>query len=140
MKLTPQQTLFKEYYLDPASETFGNARGSAIRAGFSEDYASKITAKRDGKALDWVSEIVRDFNRLRKAEERLDEVLNLPLDEPHYLKAVVDVSKMVSKGMAKHKYSERVEQDITSGGKPIPIINVQGNDSNAEDSQATQED
>jgi phage terminase small subunit len=41
---TPQQELFLEYYLIPGSPTFANAYQSAIKAGYSESTAIKITA------------------------------------------------------------------------------------------------
>ena len=117
MELTPQQLQFKEFYLNPNSETFGNAKRSAIRAGYDEEYASQITAR--GTA--WMLEIVRDYERLQKAEKVLDKTLEMEADDPAKLRIQTDVAKFVAKGMAKHKYSERVEKDITSGGQPINL-------------------
>lgn len=39
--------------------------------------------------------------------------------------------------LTKHGYTDKQETDITSGGKPIPIMNVQRNDSDEEDSKAS---
>ena len=37
--------MFKQFFLDPTSSTFWNVRGSAIRAGFSTEYANNITVQ-----------------------------------------------------------------------------------------------
>lgn len=123
MGLNPQQLLFKECYLDPGSETFGNAKGSALAAGYSEDYALNITRSKNT----WVSELVRDMDRLSKAEMALDEALSLPIDketEDRISTAILEkktkVAMFVAKGMAKHKYSERVEQ-TGADGKDLQI-------------------
>lgn len=39
---TPKQALYIKYYADPKSATFGNARQSALRAGYTENYANRI--------------------------------------------------------------------------------------------------
>lgn len=41
---TPQQTKFMEHWLDPRSETFGNAHKSALLAGYNERYAAQIAS------------------------------------------------------------------------------------------------
>jgi len=117
MELTPQQSQFKEFYLDPKSETFGNAYRSALRADYSDEYSKNITSH----GTDWLSEIIRDYERLQKAEKVLDKTLEMEADDPAKLRIQTDVAKFVAKGMAKHKYSERVEKDITSGGQPINL-------------------
>jgi hypothetical protein len=43
-ELKPKQALFVSYYTSRKSETFGNATRSAIKAGYGEAYARKITA------------------------------------------------------------------------------------------------
>lgn len=45
--------------------------------------------------------------------------------------------------LTKHGYSDKIEQDVTSGGKPIPILgnlNVPTNNRNPEDSQIIEAD
>jgi hypothetical protein len=45
--------------------------------------------------------------------------------------------------LTKHGYSDKVEQDVTSGGKPIPILasmNVSTNDSDNQDSETQEKD
>ena len=50
---TTRQVKFIDAYMDPKSDTFGNSYQSAIKAGFSESYASQIMKPSVG--LDWVS-------------------------------------------------------------------------------------
>lgn len=70
----PRQQLFLAYYLDPKSTTFSNALQSAVRAGFSLEYAENIMAKMP----DWLAEKVGNSRMLMKAERNLDEALDLP--------------------------------------------------------------
>lgn len=72
--LSPQQALFLQLYYDPKSPTWGNARGSAMAAGFGEAYANQITYK---KPAWWVG-MVRTQNLMDKIEQHFDEVLSLP--------------------------------------------------------------
>lgn len=48
--LTPQQELFLAEYTNPKSLNFGNAKQSAIKAGYSETYAENMT----GQLPDWL--------------------------------------------------------------------------------------
>lgn len=54
---TPQQNTFMEAWLQPSSPTFSNAYQSALKAGYSEYYAQKLTAADTGNA--WIGEYVR---------------------------------------------------------------------------------
>jgi len=116
MALNPQQILFKEAYLNPDSPTFSNAYRSALQAGYEDEYAKNITSKGN----DWMAEIVRDKERVTKAESRLDEILNLDLEDPNKLRAVSDISKFVTSRLAKDKYSDRQEH-TGPGGKELTI-------------------
>ena len=124
--MLPQRQLFKELYLNPESDTFGNASASAREAGFSESYAKRITSPDAG--LEWVSEIIRDHNRLQKAERVLDECLDMDITnskivgeevydfkDSGLLRVKQDTAKFVAKGMAKQKYSERQEIAAPNG-------------------------
>ena len=76
-KLDPRQALLLAYLLDPKSQTFGNYRGSAILAGYEENYADQMSA--DPPA--WLVGRVRNtqqFRMLEKAERNLNEMLDLP--------------------------------------------------------------
>lgn len=119
--LTPQQENFLAYYTDPRSETFSNATQSAVKAGYSQEYADNITSL----LPDWLSESMGDSKRLKLAEKRLDQILGL---EPVNDEGQVDNSlianqmkaiNLVAKGIGKSKYSERTDVDLTSAGEPI---------------------
>lgn len=53
-KNTPKQNNFLKYWLTPNEPTFGNAYQSALKAGFSNNYAKIITS--DAQGLEWVKE------------------------------------------------------------------------------------
>lgn len=72
--LNPQQALFMSYYSSPDSPTWCNAKQSAIRAGFSEEYASRITYVRPA----WMSDFVSQQSFIKKIEGTFDEVMNMP--------------------------------------------------------------
>ena len=61
------------FYTDPSSATFGDVKNSAIRAGYSEQYADNITNLRPKWLL--VS-MGRRERMLVKAERNLDEALD----------------------------------------------------------------
>lgn len=73
--LTPQQSLFLKYYYDTGSPTRGDAKNSAIAAGFSEEYSSTITYKRPK----WWSVLVGQENSVKDLiEQHIVETLTLP--------------------------------------------------------------
>lgn len=119
--LDPRQKLCWEYYVNPKSETFGNALQSAIKAGYEEDYAAQITV------TEWFKEKVRRLNLLGKAEKVLDETLDLPkqIDEKGKIdsslqKVKLDAAKFVASTQGKSEgYSTKQEIDHTSGGEKI---------------------
>jgi hypothetical protein len=120
--LTPQQENFLAYYTDPKSDTFSNAYKSALKAEYSEEYSQNIT----GQMPDWLSDSISDARRLKKAEKRLDQILDMePIDESgkpdnsliaNQMKAI----NLVAKGLGKSKYSERQEHTGTDG-QPLLI-------------------
>ena len=70
----PRKALFLQLYLDRESPTFGNAKQSAIQAGYDEDYASQITYQRPK----WFLEFLRQQQFVDLAEAHLREVLMMP--------------------------------------------------------------
>lgn len=72
--LTEQQALFLNYYYDSESPTWYNAKQSAIKAGFGENYACQITYRKP----DWWLDMVRRSPLIGKIEQHFDEVMNLP--------------------------------------------------------------
>lgn len=131
--LDPRQKLCWDLYINPKSETFGNALRSAVKAGYEEDYANQITTTA------WFIDKLRRLNMLSKAEKVLDETLELPaIDKEgnpdaalHRLK--LDAGKFIAKTLGKDEgYSDRTEH-TGAGGKdliPKPIMDVQRDDSN----------
>lgn len=120
--LKPQQEKFLQYYTDPKSETFSNATQSAIKAGYTQSYADNITTL----LPDWLLESIGDMKMLRKAEKRLNQILDL---EPVNDEGAIDNSlianqmkaiNLVAKGIGKAKYSERIEQ-TGKDGQPLVI-------------------
>ena len=117
MELTPQQQLFLKNYLDPKSETWSNATQSAIKAGYSPDYADNIMALMP----DWLSGSIGKYKRmLDKAEIRLEASLDSD-DE----KLAQDTAKFIAKTIGKQVYSERQELTGKDGKDlPTPIIQL----------------
>lgn len=120
--LDPRQKLCLESYINPKSETFGNARQSAIKVGYELDYADQITS------ATWFKDKLRRLNMLGKAENVLDKTLTYEvMDEKgkidtQLLKVQTDVAKHITKTLGKDEgYSERTE--ITGkDGQSILII------------------
>ena len=108
-ELNPQQISFLKYYTDPTSETFSDAKNSAIKAGYSEEYAENITHLMP----DWLSESIgRRKRMLVKAEKNLEDVLDLGVSDKTVLSEVMKASVFIAKTQAKNEgYSERTEME-----------------------------
>jgi hypothetical protein len=109
--LDPRQTAFKQYYIDPNSPSFANARGSAIRAGFSEQYADNITVQQPA----WLGDMLQETHVVRAemlalSERNLKNVVSEPKPEDKDLKKLwVQTSQYVSGTLGKEFYSTRSE-------------------------------
>ncbi len=122
--LTPQQEAFLSYYINPKSETFGNARASALKAGYSENYANNITVSMP----EWLLENVGKSKMIKKAEKNLDEMLDMPIEvlkfgdkdivktDPSLIKIKQDTSKFVVERLDKNNWSQRQEHTGKDGG------------------------
>jgi len=108
----PRQQVFLKYYLDPKSKLFANAYQSALKAGYSQEYAKTILSQ----DLDWLSDSIRDESLIKKAERNLDIFLE---GENEKIKA--DITKFVLSRLNKKKYSERIEQ-TGADGKDLGVI------------------
>lgn len=106
-EFSPKQLAFFNAYFNPKSDTFGNGLQSALKAGYSENYAHQIT----GITSAWLEEgKKRRTKMLGKAERNLDEVLDYSSEDNELLKIKIDVSKFVAKTLGKDEgYSERTE-------------------------------
>lgn len=107
----PRVDIFKQFYLRPDSYTFMNVRQSALRAGYSEQYANNITTQ----APKWWTELVQssDYTRakmLNAAENNLYQVVSEEMHEDASHKRIqTDVSKYVTERLGKDHYSTRSE-------------------------------
>lgn len=129
--LTPQQEAFLSYYTNPKSDTFSNAKQSAIKAGYSDSYADSIT----DFMPDWLWESMGDMQKLRRAEKNLTEVQNLPIiDEQgkvdtNLLDKRTKVDMFIAERLGKHKYSTRQELTGKDGEKlEISVVKYEDND------------
>jgi hypothetical protein len=109
-KEDPRTTVFKMFFLDPRSATFWNVRGSAIRAGYKEDYASNITNRKPK----WWVELLEsaEFNRaemLWQAEKNLRKTLSQEPQNDTQEKIRHDATKFVAERVGKDFYSTRQE-------------------------------
>ena len=123
MDLTPQQEAFLKEYTNPKSPLFGNALQSALKAGYSQEYAESITYKMP----DWLSENVGKAKLVQKAERNLDMALDGLLDDPEKGAKVIQhkASEFVLKTLKKDIYSERTELTGKDGKDlPTPIIQL----------------
>ena len=111
----PRQQLFLSHYLDPKSSTFSNAYQSAIKAGYEHEYAKTIL----NQDTDWLSESIRDHNRLKRAENRLDQIIDLePVDEEGKIDNSLVANQLKAIGIVtktSKKYSDK--QDVEHSGK-----------------------
>jgi hypothetical protein len=132
MVLNPQQAEFLANYTNPNSDTFGNAKQSALKAKYSEEYSDNIMALMP----DWLESNIGDYRRLIKAEKVLDKVLEMDAVDTEgkldnqLLKTQTDVAKFVGSTIGKKKYSTRNELTGVNGAelKGITIIKNYGSE------------
>ena len=123
MELTPQQEAFLKEYINPKSPLFGNALQSALKAGYSQEYAESITYKMP----EWLSENVGKAKLVLKAERNLDMALDGLLDDPEKGGKPLQykASEFTLKALKKEEYSERTELTGKDGKDlPTPIVNL----------------
>jgi hypothetical protein len=107
--LDPRQKLCWELYITPETDYFGNAYQSAVKAGYEEKTALRITT------ADWFVEKVRRLNLLGKAEKVLNKTLDYETEadgkvQTDLLRVQTDVAKFIAKTQGKNEgYSERTE-------------------------------
>lgn len=107
---TPQQEQFFKNYLDPRSDTWGNATQSAIKAGYTEDSASNITT------IQWFKEVMEDNKLLQKALDNLWEFMG----DDSNKNIQWDANKFVLSTIGKNKFSTRQEIVGKDGKDLIP--------------------
>lgn len=140
-QLDPRQKLCWEAYVNPKSPTFANAKQSAIKAGYEEDYADQITSS------EWFKGKLRRLNMLSKGEEVLEQTLEVehivpmismfgPVIDPKtkepfkrvdtgILKIKQDSAKFITSTLGKNEgYSTRTEHTGADGEDlTITIVN-----------------
>lgn len=125
----PRQQLFLANYLNMESPTWSNALQSALKAGYSQEYAENITAQMPT----WLLESLGNNKRLQKAERVLDKTLEMDAVDQEgkldnqLLKTQTDVAKFVASTVGKRIYSTRTEHTGENGGAiTIKSVNYGG--------------
>lgn len=106
MELTPQQELFLKGYLDPQSETFSNAKQSALQAGYKKEYAENIT----NLMPQWLREGLQDTGLISKALSNLSDFIDSSSDDSVDKKIKYDASKFVLERL-NPKFKQKSELD-----------------------------
>jgi hypothetical protein len=119
----PQKKLFWDLYLNPSSDTFGNATRSAVMSGWTETDASNVSQQ------GWFKNGIRREAMKDKAEGVLSDMLDLPstvtkvvkgetfvVDEPAMVKIKQDTAKYITSTLMKKHYSTRTENTGANGG------------------------
>lgn len=119
--LDPRQKLCWELYVNPKSETFGNAFKSGLKAGYEESYCRTILE------TEWLREKVLRLNLLGKAEKVLNKTLDYSTEDEEgkvkvdLLRVQTDVAKTVVTTLGKDEgYSTRSELTGKDGDALIP--------------------
>lgn len=137
-EFTPRQRDFIRFYFSPKEKTFGNALQSALKAGYTREYAESILCK----DLVWLADFVGKKKRLlTKAENALEETLDMPVEvqriegygedkevivrtEPALVKIKQDTAKFIAETVGKEEgYSKRTEL-TGKDGKAIEINQI----------------
>lgn len=119
MDLNDQQATFLKAYTDPKSPTWSNYRQSALKAGYSEEYADNLSSLMP----DWLSANIGKSNLLQKANKNLEMALDGLLDDSK--KGAKNIqwkaTEMVQKGLNKTDFGDKQQIDI-KGELIIPAI------------------
>jgi hypothetical protein len=108
----PRQLKCLALYRNPNSDTFSNLKASALKAGYSVDYADTLSVVNPL----WLSASVKsDVDRVVKAEQYIDEVMNIQINVKSKIgvdvaRLKLDVTRLILKTLARQKYSEEKEQ------------------------------
>ena len=98
----PRQQVFLAAYINPSSNTFSNAKQSALDAGYSLEYANTITAQMPK----WLSDNIRLPNILKKAENNVAKFLADDYKENDKIKADMTKFALSNLGKAWNKNSQ----------------------------------
>jgi len=115
--LNPLQEAFLFAYMNPDSETFSNARQSALKAGYTETYANNITYL----LPKWLLERMGDSDLLAKAEKNLEKAMRIDVTDEKIGDRALRASTFVAERLGKKRYSTKTETDVTSNGETLTI-------------------
>ena len=119
--LNPQQEQFLSYYLNPKSETWSNKTQSAIKAGYSQEYADNI-----GSLMPkWLEEALNDNSLMEKAMKNLSDFIG----DSENKNLQWDATKFTLSRLGKSKFSERQEH-TGADGKDLTINVIKYNEHN----------
>lgn len=107
MELNEQQITFLKAYTDPKSPTWSNALQSALKAGYSQEYAESITAQMPN----WLSENLGNVKLLQKANKNLEMALDGLLDDPEKGAKQIQykATEFVQKGLNRQTFGDKQE-------------------------------
>ncbi len=132
----PRQVDFLIFYLDPKSETYGNALQSGLRAKFSQEYSENITRKMPS----WLNEEIGRLNFMKKVEDHFNEILEMPVTKKVFkgkgknrkatitydvkrIKEKTDVSKFVASTLGRKRYGPH-DDSVLPPLQTLIIINA----------------
>jgi hypothetical protein len=110
----PQQQAFLSYYLDPKSDTFGNAYRSGLRAGYPEGYSKMILYNKPA----WLMDNLTRMNMLVKAERNLDRALDIDVMDEVIGDRALKATFFVAEKLGKEIYGRNEEE----GGNVTKIL------------------
>jgi len=107
---------FLQDYLNPKSQTFGNAYQSAINAGFTKTYSTNMASRNP----DWMLENVNRATMVAKAERNLDHFLDLDEEDNGKLRVKFDTTKFVAERLNRKVYGE--EKDSVDNSVKVLVV------------------
>lgn len=125
----PRVDIFKQFYLSPSSYTFMNIRQSALRAGYTDQYARNISVQRPKWWLELIDSA--EYNRaemVKKSESHFINMLETPdtTDDRERIKLKQRTAEFVTERLGKDIYSTR--QEVT-GADGRRLFDVKDRDS-----------
>lgn len=102
--------IFKSHYINPSSDTFMNVLQSALRAGYSQEYAESLGYQNPK----WFAELLEDNDvrrakMLRAAESALDRAISYDDDDNTKASLKLKAATFVTERLGKEHYSTRQE-------------------------------
>jgi len=113
----PRVDMFKQFYLSPDSYTFMNIRQSALRAGYTDQYARNISVQRPKWWVELTdSTEAKRAEMIRQSEQHFLNVLDTPDDstDKDRMKMKQKTAEFVTERLGKDIYSTR--QELTDKG------------------------